>query len=185
MSVIFWLLLGPLKRGNCSLFFEGRKKHVWLRKKLSRLQVQFLETSNNFHSRPKPTPGHFRLKNAPRKMSLARAPTIRVVIFEILKQTHSKTKFHLLLSIRQSVDQSLFLLFFQLRTCNSIRGFVRWSVSPLVHPLVRDDRVEKQKNNRFRYFLRMFECGMGVGVWMGVGCPCPPVRNDILTPLHL
>ena len=27
----------------------------------------------------------------------------------------------------------------------------------------------------------MFVCGMGVGVWMGVGCPCPPVRDDIVT----
>ena len=26
---------------------------------------------------------------------------------------------------------------------------------------------------------------MGVGVWMWVGCPCPPVRNDIVTPRHL
>ena len=25
----------------------------------------------------------------------------------------------------------------------------------------------------------------GVKVWMGVGCPCPPVRNDIVTPRHL
>ena len=24
-----------------------------------------------------------------------------------------------------------------------------------------------------------------LGVWMGVGCSCPPVRNDILTPCHL
>ena len=24
-----------------------------------------------------------------------------------------------------------------------------------------------------------------VGVWMDVGCPCPPVRNDIVTPRHL
>ena len=31
----------------------------------------------------------------------------------------------------------------------------------------------------------MFVCGMGVGVWMGVGCPCPPVRNDIVTPRQL
>ena len=22
-------------------------------------------------------------------------------------------------------------------------------------------------------------------MWMGVGCPCPPVRNDIVTPRHL
>ena len=25
----------------------------------------------------------------------------------------------------------------------------------------------------------------GHGVWMGVGCPCPPVRNNIVTPRHL
>ena len=29
----------------------------------------------------------------------------------------------------------------------------------------------------------MFECGMGVRVW--IGCPYPPVRNDIVTPRHL
>ena len=23
-----------------------------------------------------------------------------------------------------------------------------------------------------------------VGVWLEVGCPCPPVRNDIVTPHH-
>ena len=31
----------------------------------------------------------------------------------------------------------------------------------------------------------MFVCWMGVGMWMGVRCPCPPVRNDIVTPRHL
>ena len=25
----------------------------------------------------------------------------------------------------------------------------------------------------------------GLVVWIGVGCPCPPVRNDIVTPRHL
>ena len=25
----------------------------------------------------------------------------------------------------------------------------------------------------------------GLRVWMGVGCPCPPVRNDIVTPRNL
>ena len=44
---------------------------------------------NNFFQ-PKPTPRHFWLVDAPRKASAARAPTIRVVIFEILKQTHSR-----------------------------------------------------------------------------------------------
>ena len=28
----------------------------------------------------------------------------------------------------------------------------------------------------------MLVCWVEVGVWMGVGCPCPPVRNDIVTP---
>ena len=31
----------------------------------------------------------------------------------------------------------------------------------------------------------MFECVWGVGVWMGVGRPCPLVRNNIVTPRHL
>ena len=54
------------------------------------------------------------------------------------------------------------------------------------------DRVEKWKNEHFGYFLCMFVCGGGVGrgmdgagVQMGVGYPCPPVRNDIVTPRHL
>ena len=76
-----------------------------------------------------------------------------------------------------------------MRTRNSIRGFVR----PLVRPSVRrGDRVEKWKNERFGYFLCKFVCGGGVGwgvdgvgVRMGVECPCPPVRNDIVTPRHL
>ena len=58
-------------------------------------------------------------------------------------------------------------------------------VRPLVSLLVRHGhRVEKWGNERFRYFLCMFECGWWFGVWMGVGCPCPPVRNDIVTPRH-
>ena len=31
----------------------------------------------------------------------------------------------------------------------------------------------------------MLVCGKGVGVRLGVNCPCPPVRNDIVTPRHL
>ena len=31
----------------------------------------------------------------------------------------------------------------------------------------------------------MIECWGWVRVWMGVRCPCPPVRNDIVTPRHL
>jgi len=57
---------------------------------------------------------------------------------------------------------------------------------PSVRPSIGSGhRVEKWGNERFRYFLCMFECWGWVGVWMGVGCPCPPVRNDIVTPRHL
>ena len=31
----------------------------------------------------------------------------------------------------------------------------------------------------------MFVCGLGFGVGMEAGRPCPPVRNDIVTPRHL
>ena len=30
----------------------------------------------------------------------------------------------------------------------------------------------------------VYESG-GLGVWMGVGCPCSPIRNNIVTPRHL
>ena len=63
----------------------------------------------------------------------------------------------------------------------SVRPSVRWSVR-------HGDRVEQWKNERFGYILCMFVCGGGVdgvGVRMGVRCPCPPVRNDIVTPRHL
>ena len=67
------------------------------------------------------------------------------------------------------------------------------SARPSVRPSVRHgDRVEKWDNERSGYFLCMFVCGGGVGwgvdgvgVWMGVGCPCPLVRKDIVTPRHL
>ena len=57
---------------------------------------------------------------------------------------------------------------------------------PLVRLSVGNDRVKKWKNKLFGYFLCMFGCGRErIGVWMGVGRPCPPVRNDIVTPRHL
>ena len=31
----------------------------------------------------------------------------------------------------------------------------------------------------------MFMSGLGVGVWSWVGCPCPPIHYDIVTPRHL
>ena len=59
------------------------------------------------------------------------------------------------------------------------------SIHLLVRLLVRNDQVEKWKNERYRYFLCKFKCGVGVGVWMGVGYPCPLIRNDIVNPHHL
>merc|ERR1712025_1482721 len=64
------------------------------------------------------------------------------------------------------------------RLCPSVRPLGRWSVR-------HGNRVEKWENERFRYFFCMFECLGWVEVWIGVGCPCPPVRNDIVTPRHL
>ena len=31
----------------------------------------------------------------------------------------------------------------------------------------------------------MIVCWVEIAVWMGVGCPCPLVRDDIVTPRHL
>ena len=48
--------------------------------------------------------------------------------------------------------------------------------------------VEKKsgKNNCFRNYFCMFESGgVVVEVWIGVGCPCPPVRDDFVTPRRL
>ena len=60
------------------------------------------------------------------------------------------------------------------------------SVGPSFRPSAR---VEKWENKRFRSFLCMCLCWKAgwVGRWvsMGVGCPCPPLRNDIVTPRHL
>ena len=54
---------------------------------------------------------------------------------------------------------------------------------PSIGPSVRRcQRVKKWENERFGRFLCM---GVGHGVRMGVGRPCPPVRNDIVTPYHL
>ena len=63
------------------------------------------------------------------------------------------------------------------RLCSSVSTLIRWSV--------RGHRVEKWENEPFGYFLCMFECWGWVGEWMGFGCPCLPVRNDIVTPRHL
>ena len=52
---------------------------------------------------------------------------------------------------------------------------------PSVDPSVRPSMVKIWKNECFRYFC---EC-LCVEVWMGIGSPFPPVRNDIMTLRHL
>ena len=55
-------------------------------------------------------------------------------------------------------------------------------VGPLVHLLVRWFVVIELKSGETSVLNSL--CVV-VGVWMGVGCPCPPARNDIVTPRHL
>ena len=60
-----------------------------------------------------------------------------------------------------------------------------WSVDQFVY----GDRAEKCKNAHFWCChcdcLCMSMCLGWLRVWMGFVCPCPPIRNDIVTPLHL
>ena len=63
------------------------------------------------------------------------------------------------------------------RLCPSVSPSVRWSI--------RQHESKSGKMSVFENFLRMFECEWGIGVWMGVGRPCPPIRNDIVTPRRL
>ena len=67
---------------------------------------------------------------------------------------------------------------------------VHWSVGPLdrcsIGPSVMIES-KSGKDKRFRKFLFVFVRGVehGIGVWMGIGRPCSPVRNDTVTPRHL
>ena len=74
------------------------------------------------------------------------------------------------------------------RLCPSVRPSVRRSVGWLV----RNARVENARNAHFTMLQLslnvcgcMLVCGKGVWARLGVGCPCPPVRNDIVTPASL
>ena len=59
------------------------------------------------------------------------------------------------------------------------------SVRRSVRPLVCNPRVENWKTSVLDAFFGFLCWWWGHGVWMGVGCPCPHVRNDIVTPCHL
>ena len=64
----------------------------------------------------------------------------------------------------------------------TIRGFVRRSIGPLLC----NAQVEKWENERFTCSLGLCVWdGVRHGMWMGVGCPCPPVHDDIVTPRYL
>jgi len=79
----------------------------------------------------------------------------------------------------QATGVTVFLAFLVAET--QLYKRLRLSVRPLVSPLVRHGhQVEKWGNERFRYCLCMFECWGWVGMWMGAGCPCPPVPTIAL-----
>ena len=65
----------------------------------------------------------------------------------------------------------------------SLSPSVRLSVRPSVRPSVRNARVVKWKTSVLGAIFGMYVDGGGMGC--GVGCPRPPVRNDIVTPRYL
>ena len=68
------------------------------------------------------------------------------------------------------------------RLCPSIR----WSVRLLVHWSVMEIELKIAKKRIFEaQAVTVCVCMGWARVLMGVGCPCPPVRNDIVTPHHL
>ena len=74
------------------------------------------------------------------------------------------------------------------RLCPSVGPSIGPSVRPSVRPLVRQHESKSGKASvleAFRVCLSWKGSWVGPWVWMGVGCPCPPVRNDIVTPRHL
>ena len=70
-----------------------------------------------------------------------------------------------------------------MRLCPSVCPLVRPSIGPLVRWSVTHES-KSGKTSVLDIFLVCVLVG-GHGVWMGVGCPCPPVRNDVVTPRHL
>ena len=55
-----------------------------------------------------------------------------------------------------------------------------FSVRPSIRPLVM---FESKSGKTSIWILLVYDCvwGVGNGVWMGVGHPCPLIRNDIMT----
>ena len=74
-----------------------------------------------------------------------------------------------------------------MRTRNSIRGFVCPSFCPSiglsVRPSVGPSVTHESKSGKMSVLEAVLERGLGGGwVWMGVGRPCPPIYNNIVTP---
>ena len=70
-------------------------------------------------------------------------------------------------------------------SCGHATLYEALSVCPSVGPSIRQF-VNMSRKLRKQAFLMLFDhVSGGFGVWMGVGCPCPPVRYDIVTPGHL
>ena len=75
--------------------------------------------------------------------------------------------------------------------CWSIGRLVRRSVGPSVHRVGPSDRENRFEKWGIAYFwccswvLCLWLCIRWARVLMGVVCPCPPVRNDIVTLCHL
>ena len=98
-------------------------------------------------------------------------------------------------------DRIYLLMCFWLRTRNSLRGFVCLSVGPLVCRSVglsvchaQDVKLALKMRKTCIHaaavgFVWGWVCWRGVGgvveVRLGVGCPCPLNRNNIVTPRHL
>ena len=55
-------------------------------------------------------------------------------------------------------------------------------VRPLVPPSAREHESISAETNVINVFVHV---SGGLRVWIKVGCPCPPVRNDIVTPDYL
>ena len=94
---------------------------------------------------------------------------------------------HLVMQLTSSFKASSFkILFLFLVADMQLYKRLCLLVSQSVGLSVCSDRIEKWKNKCFRHCLSFLMCvGVGVRVWMGFICLCPPVRIDMLTLRHL
>ena len=71
------------------------------------------------------------------------------------------------------------------RLCLSIRRSILWSVGPIRHAWVENSKKSVYMKLQLLLCLYVWGCvsarqGWLRGVSRGVGCPCSPVRNDII-----